>query len=314
MKVKNINSVSNFKGKTVPDSSVTDKKVSEPKKGKKVKQFAKSTVGITAGAFTYKKVPDLLQKVLDQYIDWACEGLKISKDNELLQVKNAVLDSFEKSGLKAKGFNLHNINTADKIFSVNDDMVKRADKIASDRIKAIKEWLPEKLTNKIKSLSLKYFKRDPFEVKNNFAGDLAVVWQGKNAVCDPVLKDIATNMDKTPAVTFHEMGHALNSTKKLGKILQSVRWPMQMVGVPLILATALLKRKKADGEKPKGFFDKTTTFIKNNAGKLSFAAFLPTLMEEGLADIRGLKLAKQAGLSSDFLKRMSVSNLKGWGT
>ena len=114
--------------------------------------------------------------------------------------------------------------------------------------------------------------------------------------------------------TFHEMGHAVNSTTKLGKLLQTAGGPMRMFAVPVILAVALLKRNKAEGEKPQGAVDKTTTFIKNNAGKLAFAAWLPTLAEEGMASIRAAKMAKGAGLSADLLKNLNKGNAKAWTT
>lgn len=85
---------------------------------------------------------------------------------------------------------------------------------------------------------------------------------------------------------FHEIGHAINrNSSKFWKTLQNLRMP-GMYATGVILLTALLKRKKADGEEPKGFFDKTTTFIKENAGKLSILAGLPMLAEELKASSR----------------------------
>ncbi|MBQ2611149.1 hypothetical protein IJF81_02015, partial [bacterium] len=78
---------------------------------------------------------------------------------------------------------------------------------------------------------------------------------------------------------------------KFGKILQKCR-PMALLAIP-VSQIALWKTKKAPGEEPKNGLDKTTTFIKNNAGKLTFLAFLPTLLEEGLASVKGNKLAKK---------------------
>ena len=77
---------------------------------------------------------------------------------------------------------------------------------------------------------------------------------------------------------------------------------------------ALFKTKKAPNHEPKNKLDKTTTFIKDNAGKLTFFAMLPTLVEEGLASIKGAKLAKDGGLSANLLKRVNTGNFKAWTT
>ena len=83
--------------------------------------------------------------------------------------------------------------------------------------------------------------------------------------------------------------------------------------IPAILITGLLKSKKEDGEQPKGIMDKTTTFIKNNCGKLVFAAMLPTIAEEGLASLNGAKLAKKV-LDSNMLKKVNKTNAIAWGS
>ena len=49
--------------------------------------------------------------------------------------------------------------------------------------------------------------------------------------------------------------------------------------LPVIFLVGLLKNKKASEEETKGNFDKTTDFIKNNAGKLVFLGFIPTFIK-----------------------------------
>ena len=39
--------------------------------------------------------------------------------------------------------------------------------------------------------------------------------------------------------------------------------------------------------------DKEETFIEKHAGKIGFAAYLPTIIEEGLASMRGILAAKK---------------------
>ena len=106
---------------------------------------------------------------------------------------------------------------------------------------------------------------------------------------------------------FHEMGHAMNANfSKIGKFLQICR-PACAIVVPVVLFTSLFKNKKPDGVKPEGAFDKTTTFIKNNAGKLAFLSFLPMLIEEGMASIKGGNLAKKL-LNPELAKKVSKGN------
>ena len=86
--------------------------------------------------------------------------------------------------------------------------------------------------------------------------------------------------------------------------------PFCLVTLEGVTGIALCKRKKVDGEKPKGFFDRVTTFIKNNVGVLSAGAMLPVLAEELKATSRGNKLAKQL-LSPENYKKVVKSNR--WG-
>ena len=86
-----------------------------------------------------------------------------------------------------------------------------------------------------------------------------------------------------------------------------------MVLAGLFGAIALFKAPKAEGEKPEGFFDKTTTFIKNNVGKLTFAAMMPMVIEEGLASGRAAKWAKKL-LSPELAKKVNKANAFGFAS
>lgn len=126
-------------------------------------------------------------------------------------------------------------------------------------------------------------------------------------------------VDKIALSQLHELGHAMNKYGKIGKMLQNIRLgciknPLVAivlggitVAIPLV---GIFKNKKAEGEKPQGFFNKTTTFIKNNVGKLSFLTALPLVLEEGLASFKGEKAVK--GLISKYLlKKVKISNRLG---
>ena len=78
---------------------------------------------------------------------------------------------------------------------------------------------------------------------------------------------------------------------------------------------AILKTKKAEGEKPTSTLDKITTFVKDNAGKLTFASFLPLLFEEGLASIRAQKMAQSVfGKGSALASKVAKTNALGFAS
>ena len=112
--------------------------------------------------------------------------------------------------------------------------------------------------------------------------------------------------NKLSLAGFHEAGHAMNANLNTAtKILQKSR-KLSVLALPLI-AVALLKNPKAEGEKPQGAWDKTTTFIKDHIGVLASATMLPTVAEEALATIRGNQFAKKL-LSPELAKKVVKNN------
>jgi hypothetical protein len=79
------------------------------------------------------------------------------------------------------------------------------------------------------------------------------------------------------------------------------------------MAVAIFKRKKVEGEQTKGTVDKATTFIKNHATGLAALGTVPLLAEEGLASIKGAKLAKEI-ISPENYKLLNKLNGKAWLT
>ncbi len=174
--------------------------------------------------------------------------------------------------------------------------------------------LPESSANLIKSIRANLVL--PKSLKNSRIGDIMSVGmarmleQGRNAIFWPKTNEIAVNIEKLGTATFHEMGHAVNHNfSKFWKGMQKLRVPCGIAG-GLFGTVALLKRKKVEGEEPKGFFDKTTTLIKNNVGKLTLAAFAPIVAEELMATYRGNKMAKKV-LSPELFKKVQKTNRFG---
>ena len=150
-------------------------------------------------------------------------------------------------------------------------------------------------------------------LKAKLEGAKYAIAEGKNACFVPNTNKIYVNTDKMSYASFHEMGHALNKhVGTIGKILQKSRKPGLLLTAAAMLV-GMFKRKKADGEQPQGIVDKVTTFVKDNCGKLAFLGTLPTILEEGLASIRGAKLAKGV-LSKENYKLLNKFNGKAWLT
>ena len=136
---------------------------------------------------------------------------------------------------------------------------------------------------------------------------------GLNACFLQKLNVIALNTEKILGMGFHELGHAINyNNNNILRTLSKIKSPISVLTIPICMIAAF-KPKKQEGEKPKNIIDKTTTFVKNNAGKLAFSAMLPQLIEEGCASIKAAQIAKPL-LSKQAFKLMNKANATGWLT
>ncbi len=206
----------------------------------------------------------------------------LTKD-QFEQIGKATEEAIKTSGLDKKGVSILKATSynAEEISGVLKKEVK----------KGFARFLPESYT------------------KDMVANVQNQVLDGMNAFYADASKKIVLPENGMKLVNFHEIGHALNANcSKFGKILQKSRAASMLV-LPILLIS-LLKTKKAEGEQPKNKLDKAGDFIKNNAGKLAFASFLPVIAEESLATIKGLGLAKKT-LSPDLVKKIAKTNVLG---
>ena len=122
--------------------------------------------------------------------------------------------------------------------------------------------------------------------KHNYTGPLAseidIVARGKNAFYADQFK-LAVAPASKPSLILHELGHASNSKNMFLKLLQKSR--RYAVSAPMILLVA----SKLFGDNKDG----KPNFIERNAGILGFIAFLPTIIEEGMASLKGIVAAKK---------------------
>ena len=224
-------------------------------------------------------------------------------EEELKEVREAAYKAFDKTGLKDKGIEILNITEETK-----------ADVLAQIRSEAkadlAKRTILQKLGLYIQAGMSKLLNPVGTEKLVNVLADC------ETAGYFPTIKKIIVNMNSAPDLSFHEMGHAL--TDKYGNFFSKLNIKSRfyvLALAPVFLLTSLIKApKKNKDEKPESIVDKTTTFIKNNCGKLVAASFIPILIDEGLASIKGQKLAKEVISSKDILNGLKNTHLKAYST
>ena len=228
-----------------------------------------------------------------------------SCDNKTLRA--AINDAFINSNLFKNGVELLDVKQSkDKHFLKNifDVVIKNKSTYNSGELAANKK-LHEAILNSL-----------PKFLRNTTCGDIAVkvvknmIEAGNTAAYLFKTKKIAVNIDKLGTSAFHEMGHAINHNQsKIWKVIQGMRLPAMAAGGVFGL-TALLKRQKLEGEQPVNTFDKVTTFVKDNVGKLVLASFVPIVSEELMATYRGNKMAKKL-LPSEMFAKVKKTNRLG---
>lgn len=133
---------------------------------------------------------------------------------------------------------------------------------------------------------------------------LDVVADGRNAFYTDK-GNFAVAPKSKPSLILHELGHATNFEKsKIMKGLQKLR----VVGMFAPMAIAALNSASGasrDGKK---------NFWERNAGTIGFCAFLPTIIEEAAASIRGINAAKKTLGSGAKLGALKKNYFLAWMT
>lgn len=111
---------------------------------------------------------------------------------------------------------------------------------------------------------------------------LTNVAEGKNAFYSDAHK-LAVAPKSKPSLILHELGHAINAhSGNFMKFLQKSRGWAPMVPTALMFLVPFFQPKD----------DNKHNFVKDHAGLIGFGAFVPTIIEEGAASLRGIKAAK----------------------
>ncbi len=210
----------------------------------------------------------------------------LTKD-EFCELQKGITKAFNESGLAKKGVEI--------LRAGENNMEETAEAVAKEYSRGIlKHVIPENIRKFVGGIYSRIFT------------------EGGNAAYLDSAKKIVIPEDKLQLAFFHEAGHALNANmNSITKVLQYSR-VLGLLVLPISLI-ALFKNKKEEGEESNGFLDKATDFVKNNAGKLTFATFVPMLIEEGLATLKGNKMAQNV-LSADLAKKVAKTNAYGFAS
>lgn len=235
----------------------------------------KNTAGVGAGFLVPGFVNAPFQRVIAPKLMENVQKLNIFNEHEADEFRKGAEKALKQTGLADKGV---------EFLRVTEENVTQAAQYIADEFK----FLPKSV--------------------REFLGGMhsQAIKAGKNAMFEPVSNKMLLPGKGLEMCVFHEMGHAANKNlSMIGKVLQKSR-PLTALTLPIALI-GLFKTKKAPGEKSKGFMDRATDFVKNNAGKLTLLTFVPVLIEEAMASINGEKFAKQV-LRSELVKKMSKAN------
>lgn len=141
---------------------------------------------------------------------------------------------------------------------------------------------------------------------------ILAIAEGKNACFSPINNSVIINRNKLPLATFHEMGHAHNfHNTKFWKAMQKLRTPLISVGLAFAFLPAFTKKQTAAEGEELTKKQKNKNAIRNSAPIVAAAAFLPIIMEEGMATVKGNKWAKQV-LSPELFKKVVKLNKFGF--
>lgn len=265
--------------------------------------FVKTTAGVVAGTTAFQ-VASLAAMPAGIFASHKMQALNKGLNSDALRI--GLNQALGTSGMANAGVKIVDLKT-----SANNPLKSAAAPLGgiskpfgiSDKLKTITE--PKQATSFFGRVKAKII-----EALKDQANPYGAAKAGRNAFYNPATNQVVLNTEKLGLSGFHEIGHSINanSSKFWGR-MQKLR-KFSMFAPLAIGAIAIFKRKKVEGEETNGVFDKVTTFIKNNAGKLTLASMLPMVAEELKASARGNALAKKI-LSPELAKKVVKANR--WG-
>lgn len=192
----------------------------------------------------------------------------------------------------------------DKITALSDSALTRKQEkllgqaVGMDSFETIKKYANEIISKTgLKDKGLKIENKSPVKILK--------------ACFNPKSNTILINDKGFYPSVFLEIGHALNfHNSKFTKALLGIKKVCSKI-VPIIgisgLVVKLLHNKKAS--KNKSAFEKAKDFYSDNAAAILCSAYVPILLEEGIASKKALKLAKPYLTKSQHQKHIKFLSL-----
>lgn len=286
-------------------SAVVDNKTKQdikPKRTLNVSSFGGSLGALALGGVVHQVGPSPFAKPILENMKKI--GSLNPEDGKV--VHNAVKQMLQDSGLKDKGVRIKFLSSP-----------KKPPKIDNNKfLKTVYEMLY--VDSARRGENAFFCPKDLKLPKITLAEYEKLAKSGDSKLLAEKLKEQATlikgnsvllSKEKFQTAGFHELGHALNyNFSNFGRFLQKCRPVAMFAPIVLGIYGAVTKKSKPkyEGQELSGK-QKFNNFIRDNAGKLAFAASLPMLIEEGLATQKGNAFAKKL-LSPEFAKKVSKSN------
>lgn len=188
-------------------------------------------------------------------------------------------------------YSLPEINEKDAFTLVNSMLKNNEKKLKELSIIKVThdglENLKTQFNNKKPSFWEKIFK------KSDIIQKFEDVANGRNAFFVPKTNEIYAPVNK-PTMLLHEIGHAVNSKAFWGaKYLQIAGAYLPKIAPVFILSSAIYDSLRTPDKQ---------SFVKNNAGWLTMACFIPTLIDEATASLRVIRNSVKNNLSKSIIK------------
>ena len=253
------------------------------------KYIGNTVAGLAGGTAVFAWLPNKLQKPVSKLNMRSCSNFTIREQHE-------IWDAAKKT--------LENMPIKDNVQFI--DITERNWEPVADNIVEKRRVFLKNNKNPFIKLISKTWPNDA-RYKEMFR----VYAEGKNACFMPATSQLLVNRDKMGSAAFHELGHAMNA-KGIGegRILAKIRGKAKNC-VPLVFLISMLTPKDREDSKTKNPVYKTLLNFKKYAGLIAALCMLPMVAEEGLASIKGSKMAKKV-LSPELCKRINKVNTRSF--
>lgn len=190
------------------------------------------------------------------------------------------------------------LDSFENIKSYAEDIIAKTPALKNNNVKFFIAT-PETLKNRPElPQNASVLKKMMYEMAKNkniqYANGLNACFSSRNNI-------IKINDKSLYSAVFHELGHATNfNNGKIMKQIQKMRG-ISFLAAPIVGLSCLTvglfhndskpqKDREVNSKRPK--IDRVLSFMKNNAGKLTFLTFFPIIFEEGVASIKGIRMSK----------------------